>query len=206
LPGRSRATPPPEAGARRAAGRPRGFDTDQALEQIIQAFWDQGFAQTSVDSLQERIGIKRSSFYAAFADKEHAWRLALDRYTRTFTEAALRRLGEPGDVAQRLGGFIRFVGAFLAENRGRGCMFLSAASQRLAVTPATRQHMARLERRIFAAVSDCAAEPAGSYVIAVLLGLNAMARASMAAEAIRAAADLAAAAVAPMVAAGTDTR
>lgn len=87
-------------------GRPRGFGADHALERTIEGFWDQGFTGTSVVSLQERIGVKRGSFYAAFEDTERAWRLALDRYAGTITEAAFERLGAPGDVSQRLGRFI----------------------------------------------------------------------------------------------------
>ncbi len=183
------------------AGRPRSFNAEHALERIIETFWDQGFVGTSIDSLQEAIGIQRGSFYAAFGDKENAWRLALERYTQTITAAALARLDGPGEAAERLGGFIRFVAEFLAANLGRGCMFLCAASQPLTVTPATQAHLARLEHKLFTAIRACAPEPAGSYVIAVLLGLNAMSRAGMPAETIRAAA--AAAAGAPALLGGS---
>ncbi len=173
-------------------GRPRSFDSERALEHIVETFWDQGFAGTSIDRLQEAIGIQRGSFYAAFGDKENAWRLALERYTDTNTAAALARLEGPGEAVERLGAFIRFVGDFLALNPGRGCMFLSAASQPLAVSAATQAHLARLERKLFATLRAHAPEPTGSYVIALLLGLNAMARAGMPAEAIRAATEAAA--------------
>ena len=175
------------------AGRPRSFDLDVALDRIVEAFWDQGFAGASVDSLQHCAGVQRGSFYAAFGDKEGAWRRALERYTATVTAAGLATLEEPGDAAYQLAQFIRFVGRFLAANRGRGCMFLSAASQPLPVSRTTRAHLARLERETFAAIRARAPGAAGSYVIAVLLGLNAMARAAMDVSAITAAAETAAA-------------
>ena len=174
------------------AGRPRTFDPDAALEKIIEAFWDQGYAGASIDSLQARVGIQRGSFYAAFGDKENVWRMALQRYVGTVTCTGLATLHGPGPAAARLAAFIRFVGRFLAANRGRGCLLLTAASQPLPVSRATRAHLAHLKRQTFAAIADKAPGETAGYVIAVLLGLNAMARAGMAQAAITAAAELAA--------------
>ena len=181
------------------AGRPRSFDTDTALDQIVEAFWDRGFAGTSVDDLQQRIGVKRGSFYAAFGDKEAAWRRALDRYASTVTAAAVATLDSPHPPAEQVAGFIRFVGRFLARNTGRGCMFLSAAGQPPPAGRATRDHLAKLERALFAAIRRKAPEPVGSYVIAVLLGMNAMARAGMPPKTLLAAADAGAEAAAAML-------
>jgi AcrR family transcriptional regulator len=181
------------------AGRPRSFDTDAALDEIVEAFWDRGFAGTSVDDLQERIGVQRGSFYAAFGDKEAAWRRALDRYTGTVTATAIATLESPGPPADRVAAFIRFVGRFLAQNAGRGCMFLSAAGQPPPAGKAARDHLARLERELFAAIRRKAPEPVGSYVIAVLLGMNAMARSGMPSKTILAAAEASAEAAASMV-------
>lgn len=181
------------------AGRPRNFDPDTALDAIVEAFWDRGFAGTSVDDLQERIGVKRGSFYAAFGDKETAWRRALDRYTGSITAAAISTLDAPGPPAERIAAFIQFVGRFLAQNAGRGCLFLSAAGQPPPAGRATRAHLQKLEREVFAAIRRQAPEPIGSYVIAVLLGMNSMARAGMSPKTILAAADTSAEAAASMI-------
>ena len=187
------------------AGRPRAFDAEAALGQIMQAFWDRGFAATSVDELQGRIGIQRGSFYAAFGDKESAWRQALDRYAGSVTAEAVAKLTSDGTPAERIAAFIRFVGEFLADNAGRGCLFLSAASQPLPAGRETRAHLARRERALLASIRRTAPEPVASYVLAVLLGLNAMARSGMAARAIRSAAGQAARAAAVMLAGGEAT-
>ncbi len=181
------------------AGRPRSFDTHAALDQIVEAFWDHGFAGTSVDDLQERIGVKRGSFYAAFGDKEAAWRRALDRYTSSVTAAAISTLQSPGAPAEQVAAFIRFVGRFLADNSGRGCMFLTAAGQPPPAGRATREQLARLERALFAAIRRRAPEPIGSYVIALLLGMNTMARSGMPAKTVLAAADAGAEAAVSMI-------
>ncbi len=181
------------------AGRPRSFDIDAALNQIVEAFWDKGFAGTSVDDLQDRIGVKRGSFYAAFGDKEAAWRLALDRYTSTVTATAISTLDSEGTPAEGVAALIRLVGQFLADNVGRGCMFLSAAGHQMAAGRETREHLERRERALFTAIRRKAPEPVGSYVIAVLLGMNAMARAGMSSKVILAAASIGAEAAATMI-------
>jgi AcrR family transcriptional regulator len=63
-----------------AGGRPRGFDIDVALDRAMEVFWRQGYEGTRIADLTEAIGINPPSFYAAFGDKEQAFRRALDRY------------------------------------------------------------------------------------------------------------------------------
>lgn len=67
---------------RRARGRPRGFDREQALETAMQLFWRQGFEATSLSELTAAMGIAAPSLYAAFGNKERLFREALQRYLR----------------------------------------------------------------------------------------------------------------------------
>ena len=63
--------------------RPREFDPDQVLDQVIDAFWAAGsFGATSVADLEACTGLTRPSLYAAFGDKEALFRAAIDRYQR----------------------------------------------------------------------------------------------------------------------------
>lgn len=61
-------------------GRPRAFDTDQALDRALHVFWRKGYEGASLSDLTEAMGINRPSLYAAFGDKEALFRRALDRY------------------------------------------------------------------------------------------------------------------------------
>jgi AcrR family transcriptional regulator len=61
-------------------GRPREFDTQQALDRATELFWRKGYEGTSLSDLTEELGITRPSLYAAFGNKEALFRLAIDRY------------------------------------------------------------------------------------------------------------------------------
>lgn len=61
-------------------GRPRAFDTDEALDRAMHLFWGKGFLGTSLFDLTEAMGISRPSLYAAFGNKESLFRRAVERY------------------------------------------------------------------------------------------------------------------------------
>lgn len=63
-------------------GRPREFDTDDALAQALRVFWQNGYEGTSLSDLTDAMGITRPSLYAAFGNKETLFRQALDLYEK----------------------------------------------------------------------------------------------------------------------------
>ena len=50
-------------------GRPRAFDTQQALARARDLFWSRGYAATSVQDLVDELGVQRGSLYAALDRK-----------------------------------------------------------------------------------------------------------------------------------------
>ncbi|MFD7666108.1 TetR/AcrR family transcriptional regulator [Streptomyces sp. NPDC059788] len=76
-------------------GRPRGFDVDEALEQAMRVFWEQGYEGASLTDLTSAMGITRTSMYAAFGNKEDLFRKALERYTEGPASYGARALQEP---------------------------------------------------------------------------------------------------------------
>src|SRR5580704_5347641 len=74
-------------------GRPRGFNTEKALDCAMHVFWRKGYVATTLVDLTAAMGINRPSFYAAFGNKEALFRRALDRYfagPSRYLEDALR--------------------------------------------------------------------------------------------------------------------
>ena len=76
-------------------GRPRGFDADEALEQAMTVFWEQGYEGACLTALTSAMGITRKSMYAAFGNKEELFRKALERYTQGPAAYAARALEKP---------------------------------------------------------------------------------------------------------------
>jgi AcrR family transcriptional regulator len=76
-------------------GRPRGFDADEALEQAMRVFWEQGYEGSGLTDLTNAMGITRTSMYAAFGNKEELFRKALERYTEGPASYGARALQEP---------------------------------------------------------------------------------------------------------------
>ncbi|OLF09241.1 TetR/AcrR family transcriptional regulator [Actinophytocola xanthii] len=80
---------------RRASGRPRGFDADEALERALLVFWEHGYEGASLATLTHAMGISATSMYAAFGNKEELFRKALERYTEGPSAYLARALDEP---------------------------------------------------------------------------------------------------------------
>jgi AcrR family transcriptional regulator len=61
-------------------GRPKEFDRETALNAAMVLFWKRGFEQTSVDDLAQAMGIRTSSLYSSFGDKETVFLDAVAHY------------------------------------------------------------------------------------------------------------------------------
>ena len=63
----------------RPRGRPRSFDEDAVLDRARAAFWNLGYAATTLDELAAATGLNRPSLYGAFGDKHALYVAALER-------------------------------------------------------------------------------------------------------------------------------
>ena len=61
-------------------GRPREFDMGEALEAMMNVFWEKGYEGTSLADLMEVTGLQKGSMYKAFADKQDMFKQALQHY------------------------------------------------------------------------------------------------------------------------------
>ena len=78
-----------------AKGRPRAFDTDEALAAALRVFWSKGYEGASMAELTEAMGITKPSLYAAFGNKESLFRQALDLYEGEKMAYVGQALAEP---------------------------------------------------------------------------------------------------------------
>src|SRR5580658_8010824 len=85
-------------------GRPRAFDTEEALDRAMHVFWRKGYLGTSLSDLTDAMGINRPSLYAAFGNKKSLFRKVLDRYSKGPSVYLSEALREPTarSVVERL--------------------------------------------------------------------------------------------------------
>ncbi len=108
-------------------GRPREFDTEEALGKAMRVFWEKGYEGTSMADLTAAMGINRPSLYAAFGNKESLFRKALERYGRgpgSYVAAALAAPTARGAAEKLLAGAVSVLGD--PANPG-GCLTIQGA-------------------------------------------------------------------------------
>ena len=112
----------------RPRGRPREFDMDEALDQAIRVFCEQGYSATSIGDLIDAMGLASGSIYKAFHDKRAVFLAALDRHIVLRKEqiAAAARSSKP--ARERLRDVLtHFVEVSKGAEGRRGCMIVGSA-------------------------------------------------------------------------------
>lgn len=111
-----------------AAGRPRTFCTEKALDSAMQVFWRKGYEGASMVDLTTAMGINSPSLYAAYGSKEGLFRAVLERYEARRDTFMAEVFAAPSakDVASL---FLHGVADFAADTGGQnppGCLLLQS--------------------------------------------------------------------------------
>ena len=124
-------------------GRPREFDTSEALDRALTVFAREGFDQASVQALAECMGICKPSLYAAYGNKEALFVEAIRRYADRSDAERSRLLNDQADVHEAMTSLLRATARGVTSSEHTGCMLVSeAASQRASYPPAVRDALA----------------------------------------------------------------
>ncbi|MEN2988577.1 TetR/AcrR family transcriptional regulator [Tistrella sp. BH-R2-4] len=180
-------------------GRPRGFDRERVLDIVVDLFWRHGYDGTSVEAIRCATGIGPSSLYAAFGDKRSLFFEAVDRYRVRVVDRALAGLehGDDDGYAAIEAFFDRVVEGIIAGERRWGCMMTNCAIECAPrddmAGDLTRGHLMRVRQAFARALgnagtgADAAQVTAmATMLVAVLQGLNVMARSGFGESPIRA--------------------
>ena len=138
--------------------RSKTFDTDIALNAVLEAFWSRGFASTSVEDLVQTTGLGRGSLYNFYPGKGALFRAALLRYDEVWTTPQLTMLAgdEPlrARITKLLVNVIEEETATEPEHP-RGCFAVNTALELASHDEEIRQMVSRIFLRVFDAL--CAA-------------------------------------------------
>ncbi len=103
-------------------GRPKGFSREQVLTKAISVFWEKGFAETTLQDLEQATGVNKSGLYSEFKNKEDIFLASLEYYLRTRGGDDLLKAKPLG--WENLGSFLR-IGQTCYTGR-RGCFSVNS--------------------------------------------------------------------------------
>jgi TetR/AcrR family transcriptional repressor of nem operon len=186
-------------------GRKRGFDVEEALDAAVDTFWEHGFDATSVQTLCRAMELQPGSLYAAFGGKRELFTAALRRYAATVSAEAVERVhGAPSGMDGLRAYFMHLVDAMVDGKRRWGCLVTNSLVELSGRDPElaglVQRHLAGLETSFAAALTRALADGelrpgAGPHsapmLVAVVQGMNVMAKGRPGREALQAVADAA---------------
>jgi TetR/AcrR family transcriptional regulator, transcriptional repressor for nem operon len=123
---------------RPVAGRPRGFELEQVLEQAMRVFWRQGYEGTGLVDLERATGLGRQSLYGVFGDKQGLFLAVVEHYFSRVVVPGLDALDAPGSARANLEGILLAWEATAAQPDFHGCLIgnsvpeLSAKDEKVA--------------------------------------------------------------------------
>jgi len=116
--------------------RPRSFDKETVLTQVMTLFWEKGYGATSMMDIQNATGLKPGSLYDCFGDKHQLFLDAIEHYRNTVVRERLDKLASPGPARPRLEEFFNDLIEFsLGEGRKLGCLMSNSAVEMSQVDP-----------------------------------------------------------------------
>lgn len=129
-----------------AKGRPRKFDTEQALDIALKLFWTHGYEGVSISMLADALGINVPSLYSAFGNKESLFIKTVERYTQLNSALYYNAVKEPTSyevVKSILEGEVELV---TQQDCPHGCMMIQGALVTSPAAESIREMMIDMRR------------------------------------------------------------
>jgi TetR/AcrR family transcriptional repressor of nem operon len=183
--------------------RPREFDEEAVLDSALRTFWEKGYEGTSVEDLVQATGLGRASLYGAFGDKEQLFGRVLERYlggAESVTSIAKdESLPAPEILARIMRGRL---GETCGRSSPKGCFLLLAGTAGDG-PPAAREALTASLHQLERLLADVirrgtkrgeirgAGDPVAlaRFLVVVMQGVSASARAGWGQERLRAVVD-----------------
>lgn len=139
--------------------RHREFDTDTAMANIKDVFWQHGYEGASMALIEQATGLKKQSLYRAFGDKRAMYLAALRDYDRLEVTGAIQLLQKPGKPSQRIDGLLRtIIKNALDGGDRRGCLLCNASVDKAPLDAATEALVDKIMLRFERAIEQCLAD------------------------------------------------
>lgn len=184
-------------------GRTRTFDVAEALGVALDTFWERGYEATSIQLLCEAMDLQPGSVYAAFGSKRGLFVAALRSYAETVSAEAVERINTAaGGLAGLRDYFAHLVDAMVDGRRRWGCLVTNSlvelAERDPELTGMFERHLATLSTSFAGALTrgraagelrPGAGPESAPLLVAVVQGMNVLAKTRPGRPALQAIAD-----------------
>jgi TetR/AcrR family transcriptional regulator, copper-responsive repressor len=121
-------------------GRPRKFNEAETLNRIMQVFWKNGYAATSLDQIAAETGLNRPSLYAAFGSKKDMYLASVDQFADEMhaylQQAGTTSTGANGRLKAIMAAAIEiYTGKTALSSASYGCLAISTLPAEAAQEP-----------------------------------------------------------------------
>jgi TetR/AcrR family transcriptional regulator, transcriptional repressor for nem operon len=110
-------------------GRPREFNTEQALESAMHQFWRAGYGATSLQDLLDVMNLSKSSLYQTYGSKHELFLRSIDFYQ----QASVNELQQCLDTCLTSKVFMKtLLGDVIAEatsKKKKGCLLVNTINE-----------------------------------------------------------------------------
>lgn len=115
----------------------KSFNEQEVLEKVIELFWQHGFDGTSMQMLQDCMGLSRASIYHTFESKNELFRKALKQYIANIGKIYQDCLNSSDDFNESIA--YLFSTLTDSERHPRGCLVVLSTLEMSQHEPATQE-------------------------------------------------------------------
>ncbi len=170
--------------------RSREFDPEQALQEVMNTFWEKGYDGTSLQDLEAATGLKKQSLYRLYGDKHGMYLASLQAYAQEI-KAALDGMATVGDAYEKIASLLQIPIELTREGDRRGCLICNAAVDKAPaceqVSALVQSSVLRFTRVVMESIADLPGYESDEHarrrmarkIHAVYFGMRVMVKAGM---------------------------
>jgi TetR/AcrR family transcriptional repressor of nem operon len=167
--------------------RPRKFDEQQVIENLMKVFWSKGYEATTMQDLVKASGLLKGSLYGAFGDKQALYLTSLKHYNGTRIHSQVEMLNGDGSARQKITRlFDNVIDATKRDTFAGGCLLCTASLENAVRDKPVKNEIKTTIRRLKVAIVDVLkgegvnedrAASLAAFIISAYFGLRVLAKA-----------------------------
>ncbi len=109
--------------------RPRKFNENAVLDNVMFVFWQKGYAATTTEDLEQATQLKRGSLYNAYKDKRSLFFTVLDHYGKQEVDEVVEIMTSTQRLISGYAKVLERAITYTGKEDSLGCLLCDAASE-----------------------------------------------------------------------------